>query len=87
MSVQNIHFRVGEGGVSENQHFFYTLLTFWSDFYYFHGDFWHSKIMMCTLFLGRGGGGLRKCMVCTLMKTLTFLDAPKLFCLKMCLPN
>ncbi len=42
MSVQTIHFR-GRGGVCENQHFFHTLLSFWPDFYYFHGDFWHSK--------------------------------------------
>ncbi len=27
-------------------------------------------------FLGGGGGGLRKCMVCTLMKLLTFMDSP-----------
>ncbi len=27
------------GGICENQHFFHTLLTFWPDFYYFHGDF------------------------------------------------
>ncbi len=27
----------------EKQHFFNKLFTFWSDFYYFHGDFWHSK--------------------------------------------
>ncbi len=31
------------GGVCENQHFFHTLLTFWHDFYDFHGDFWHFK--------------------------------------------
>ncbi len=34
----------------ENQHFFHTLLSFWPDFYYFHRDFWHSKMLMCTLF-------------------------------------
>ncbi len=69
-SVQTIHFW-GERGVCENQHFFYTLLTFWSDFYYFHG---HSKNVDVYSFLG--GGGLRKCMVCTLMKMLTFMDGP-----------
>ncbi len=31
----------GKGGGSENQKKFHTLLTFWLDFYYFHGDFWH----------------------------------------------
>ncbi len=56
----------GREAVCENQHFFHTLLTFWPDFYYFHGDFWHS---VCTLL----GGGLRKCMVYTLMKMLTFM--------------
>ncbi len=39
-SVQTIHF-LGGRDVCENQHFFRTLLTFWPDFYYFHGDFWH----------------------------------------------
>ncbi len=43
MSVLTIHFRE-EGGVCENQHFFHTLLTFWPDFYYFHGDLWVSEI-------------------------------------------
>ncbi len=38
---QIIHF--GGVGGCENQHFPCTLLTFWPDFYYFHGDFWHSK--------------------------------------------
>ncbi len=56
MSVQTIHFR-GEGGwVCENQHFFCTLLTFWTDFYYFYRDLWHSKMLMCTLW----GGGSQK---------------------------
>ncbi len=67
------HIRLGRKGVCENQHFFHTLLTFWPDFYYFHRDIWHSKMLMCTLF---GGGGLRKCMVCTLMKMLTFMNSP-----------
>ncbi len=69
-------------GVCENQHFFLniylhdlihffcTLLTFWTDFYYFHGDFWHAKNVE-----GRGGA-LRKCIVCILMKMLTFMDGP-----------
>ncbi len=58
-------------GVYENQHFFHTLLSFWPDFYYFHGEFGTQK----TIFLGVGGG-LRKCMVCTLVKMLTFMDGP-----------
>ncbi len=62
----------------ENQHFFHTLLSFWPDFYYFHRDFWHSKMLMCTLFR-EGGVGLRKCMVCTLMKRLTFMDGPYMY--------
>ncbi len=41
MSVQTIYFR--GRGVCENQHFSRTLLTFWHHFYYFHGDFCHSK--------------------------------------------
>ncbi len=62
----------------ENQHFCHTILTFWPDFYYFHGEFWHSKMLRCTLFwgVGGGGGGLRKCIVCTLVKMLTFIDGP-----------
>ncbi len=43
------------GGVCENQHFFCTLLTFWPDFYYFHGDFWHSNIFD-DYFFGGGRG-------------------------------
>ncbi len=28
-------------------------LTFWPDFYYFHGDFWHSKnVDVCSFFWG-----------------------------------
>ncbi len=53
MSVQTIHFR-GRVEVCENQHFFHTLLTFWRDFYYFHGDFWHSKNVDVYSFGGRG---------------------------------
>ncbi len=60
-------------GLCENQHFFQNILTFWPDFYYFMGIFGTQK-MMCTLFLG--GGGLRKCVICTLMKMLTFMDGP-----------
>ncbi len=63
------------GGVCKNQLFFRTLLTFWPDFYYFHGDFWQSK-NVDVYSLGDGGGGLRKCMVCTLVKMLTFMDGP-----------
>ncbi len=59
-------------GVCENQIFFCTLLTFWADF---QGIFGTQKMLMCTLFL-RGEGGLRKCMVCSLMKMLTFMDGP-----------
>ncbi len=36
------------------------------------GYFWHLKNV---LFLGRGGG-LRKCMICTLMKMLTIIASP-----------
>ncbi len=53
MSVQTI--LSGGGGVCENQHFFLYTLTFWTDFYYFHGDFGTEKNLMYTLFL-RGGG-------------------------------
>ncbi len=80
MSVQTIHFwgegPCGVGGICENQHFFHTLLTFWPDFYYFHADFWHSNFFNVYSFWGGGGGGLRKFMVCTLMKMLTFMDGP-----------
>ncbi len=47
----------GKGrGVCENQHIFRTLIPFWPDFYYFHGDFWNSKMLICTLFGGRWVG-------------------------------
>ncbi len=36
-----------------------------------------QKMLACTLG-GEGGGGLKKCTVCTLMKMLTFLDGPLL---------
>ncbi len=32
-------------------------------------------MLVCTLG-GEGGGGVKKCTVCTLMKMLTFLDGP-----------
>ncbi len=32
-------------------------------------------MLVCTLG-GEGGGGLKKCTVCTLMEMLTFLDGP-----------
>ncbi len=62
------------GGVCENQHLFHTLITFCPDFYYFHGDVWHSKDVDVYSFVG--GGGIIKCMVCVLMKMLTFVDGP-----------
>ncbi len=34
--------------------FFHTLLTFSPDFYYFHGDFWHSKNVNMYSFWGEG---------------------------------
>ncbi len=43
------------GGVCENQHFFYTLLTFRPDFHYFHGDIWDSKNVDVYSFLGEEG--------------------------------
>ncbi len=55
-------FRGGWGGSVKIQKKFHTLLTFRPDFYYFHGDFWHSKNVDVYFFFG--GGGLRKCMVC-----------------------
>ncbi len=45
---------VGGGRSGKINIFFCTLFTFWPDFYYFDGDFWYSKMLMCTLFL-RGG--------------------------------
>ncbi len=35
--------------------------------------FRNDKMLVCTLL---GGGGLKKCTVCTLLKMLTFLDGP-----------
>ncbi len=32
-------------------------------------------MLVCTL-AGEGEGGLKKCIVCTLMKMLTFVDGP-----------
>ncbi len=56
MSVQTIHFQ-GEGGrICENHHFFCAHLTFWPDFYYFHGDVWHSKNVDVYSFFGGGRG-------------------------------
>ncbi len=57
-SVYKPYTFAGEGvGVCENQHCFRTLLTFWLDFYYFHGNFGTQKMVMCTLFLGGGWVG------------------------------
>ncbi len=39
--------------------------------------FWKPKMLVCTL-RGEGGGCLKMCTVCTLMKMLTFLDDPLL---------
>ncbi len=41
--------------------------------------FWKPKMLVCTLG-GEGGGGQKKCIVCTLMKMLTFLDGPLVEC-------
>ncbi len=47
----------GEAEVCEKQHFFHTILTFWPDFYYIDGDFWHSKYVdLYSLFFGGVGG-------------------------------
>ncbi len=43
-----------EGQVSENQRFCCTLLTVWPDFYYFHGEFCHSKTVDVYSFWQRG---------------------------------
>ncbi len=51
------YFRGERGGVCENQKKIHTLLTFWPDFYYFHGDFWH--FCWCVLFWS-GGRGYQK---------------------------
>ncbi len=51
------HILLGGGGdVCENQHFLYTLLMFWPDFYYFHGDFCQSKNVDVYSFFWGGGG-------------------------------
>ncbi len=55
------------GGVCENQHFELIFIIFM-------GIFGTQKMLMCTPFFG--GGGLRKCTVCILMKILTFMDGP-----------
>ncbi len=49
----------GGRGVCENQHFFHALLTIWPDFYFFHGDFWHSKNVDMNSLFG-GGRGYQK---------------------------
>ncbi len=49
------HTLSGEGGGSVKINISFIHLTFWPDFYYFHRDFWHSKMLMCTLF-GREEG-------------------------------
>ncbi len=54
------HTLSGVGDVCENHTFFCTLLTFWPDCYYFHGEFWHSKVFMCTRLFVLGGGGSQR---------------------------
>ncbi len=50
-------------------------LTHHNDFFFFFSwGIWHSKNVV--YFFGMGEGGLRKCMVCTLVKMLTFMDNP-----------
>ncbi len=39
---------------TEYQHFVLKLLTLCPDFYYLHGDFWHSKNVDVYSFGGRG---------------------------------
>ncbi len=72
------HTLSGGGAVKIN--IFSVHLTFWPDFYYFQQDFWHSSFVLYS-FLGEGGG-LRKCMVCTLLKMLTFMNSPLLLPMK-----
>ncbi len=64
------------GGVCENLILLRKLLTFWPDFYYFHGDFWHTKNVDVYSFFGGGREGVSESMVCTLMKMLTLMDGP-----------
>ncbi len=45
---------LGGRGVCENQHYFHTLLPFWPDFYYIHGNFWNSKDVDALFFGGEG---------------------------------
>ncbi len=57
------HTLSGAGSVKIN--IFCVHLTFWPDFYYFNGDFWHSKnVDVCSLFL-EGGEGVSESMVCS----------------------
>ncbi len=44
----------------------------------FMGIFGTQRMLMCTLYFF-WGGGIRKCMVCTLMKMFTFMDGPLCF--------
>ncbi len=69
----------GEGGLWKSTFFPYTFNFFGLIFIIFMRIFGTQKMLMCTLFWGRG---LRKCMVCTLMKMLTFMDGPVAIYLK-----
>ncbi len=54
-----IPYTFGRGGGLEII-FSRTLLTFWPDFYYFHGIFGTQKMLMCTLFWRGEGRGSQK---------------------------
>ncbi len=51
-AYKTIHVR-GEVGRFVKINIFSKHLTFWPDFYYFHGDFWHSKNVVVYCFFGR----------------------------------
>ncbi len=58
-------------GVCENEHFFDTHLTFCPDFYYFHGDFWHSNNVDVYSFFVEG---VSESVWFVHMKMFTFMD-------------
>ncbi len=66
----------GRGWEVKDYIFVRTLLTFGLIFIIFMGIFVTQKMLMCTLLVGGGGGVLRKCMVSTFVKMLTFMDSP-----------
>ncbi len=64
----------GEGGCLWKSTFFPYTFNFLARFLLF--SWWFLALKKCWCLFIFGGGGLRKCMVCTFMNMLTFMDSP-----------